>query len=355
MNSSLWTLFHEKMSREEDHKTLQEECKDAKEAFLRRRKIDRERRVRESAAERQERLKADRKRVFAKLTQESREEREKRLKIIRDNKASRRALEITEQREKRLRTDRKQAALKRASETGQERERRLRAMRELAAKKRATESSQEKELRLRARRERAAVKRHSENRSETVETGRRNETRQAADNRRRNERAALFEAHRVEYLHNRGWANPENRGLHHEEWAQEEMAAFHRLEENLRHYHCVICKEAWPLSASRQQMFTCSRCKRDRKPCRLYSAENDMDPGSVPAELQGLSEVEELLIARAFPMMSIYRKHGGQRGYKGHVLNLPQDIQGFLNSLPANMSDLPILVMRKQGAGESLK
>ena len=77
-------------------------------------------------------------------------------------------------------------------------------------------------------------------------------------------------------------------------------------------YHCVVCKEAWPLSTSREQIFTCSRCKREKKPCRLYSAENDMDPGSVPAELQGLSEVEELLIARAFPMMSIYRKHGGQ-------------------------------------------
>ena len=80
-----------------------------------------------------------------------------------------------------------------------------------------------------------------------------------------------------------------------------------------------------------------------------------MDPGSVPAELQGLSEVEELPIARAFPIMSIHRKHGGQRRCKGHVLNLPQDIQGFLNSLPANVSDLPILVIRKQGAGESLK
>ena len=146
---------------------------------------------------------ADRKRVLAKLSQESREEREKRLKIIRDNKASRRAMETTEQREKRLGTNRKQEALKRASETGQERECRLRAMRELAAKKRATESSQEKELRLRGR------KRHSENRPETVETGRRNETRKAADNRRRNERAAFFEEHRGEYLHNRGWANPE--------------------------------------------------------------------------------------------------------------------------------------------------
>ena len=81
-----------------------------------------------------------------------------------------------------------------------------------------------------------------------------------------------------------------------------------------------------------------------------------MDPESVPAELQGLSEVEELLIARAFPILSIYRKHGGQRGYKaGNVLNHPEDIQGFLNSLAANVSDLPILVIRKQGAGEFLK
>ena len=42
-------------------------------------------------------------------------------------------------------------------------------------------------------------------------------------------------------------------------------------------------------------------------------------------------------------------------GYKGHVLSLPQDIQSFLNSLPANVSDLPILVIMKQGAGECLR
>ena len=33
-------------------------------------------------------------------------------------------------------------------------------------------------------------------------------------------------------------------------------------------------------------------------------------------------------------------------------LCLPQDIQGFLNTLPANVADLPILVIRKQGAGK---
>ena len=317
MNSSLWTLFHEKMSREEDHKTLQEECKDAKEAFLRRRKIDRERRVRESAAERQERLKADRKRVFAKLSQESREEREKRLKIIRDNKASRRALETTEQRKKRLGTDRKQAALKPASETGQERERRLRAMRELAAKKRATESRlQEKELRLRARRERAATARTGRKQSRLAEETKHERRPTIADG--TSERLSLKHTAANICTTADGQilkiavcitkSGPRRR------W-QLSIAS----RKTSRYYHRVICKEAWPLSASRQQVFSCSRCKRDRKPCRLYSAENDMDPGSVPAELQGLSEVEELLIARAFPIMSIYRKHGGQRGYNGHV------------------------------------
>ena len=74
-----------------------------------------------------------------------------------------------------------------------------------------------------------------------------------------------------------------------------------------------------------------------------------MDPGLVHQQLQGLTQVEEMLIARVCPIMSMYRKHGGQRGYRGHVLNLPQDIQSFLNRLPSQASDLPILVVRRHG------
>ena len=47
--------------------------------------------------------------------------------------------------------------------------------------------------------------------------------------------------------------------------------------------------------------------------------------------------------------LSVYRKHGGQRGYKGHVLNIPQDIQGFLNRLPRNVTQLPYLIIRRHG------
>ena len=74
-----------------------------------------------------------------------------------------------------------------------------------------------------------------------------------------------------------------------------------------------------------------------------------MDPGALPLELQGLTDIEEMLIARACPIMCVYRKHGGQRGYRGHVLNLPQDIQGFLNRLPRNIAHLPYLIIRRHG------
>lgn len=57
--------------------------------------------------------------------------------------------------------------------------------------------------------------------------------------------------------------------------------------------------------------------------------------------------IEQMLIARANPIMCLYRKHGGERGYHGHILNLPQDIQNFLDQLPANINELPALLIRR--------
>ena len=87
----------------------------------------------------------------------------------------------------------------------------------------------------------------------------------------------------------------------------------------------------------------------------FFSSDNDMDPGEVPPCLEGLTQVEEMLIARAHPIMSVYRRKGGQHGYSGHIINLPQDIQGFLNQLPYHISGLPLLVIRQQGANDTHK
>ena len=90
-----------------------------------------------------------------------------------------------------------------------------------------------------------------------------------------------------------------------------------------------ICNECWP-NKFNTVPYICSRCQQDKHSPKLYSAENGMDPGSVPPCLQGMTEIEELLIARAYPIMTVYHKHGGQLGYSGHVLNLPQNIQQLL-------------------------
>ena len=134
------------------------------------------------------------------------------------------------------------------------------------------------------------------------------------------------------------------------------MTAFHNTVNSLEQRQCITCKETWPTGQGiNAQRYECIRCKRDKEATKLFSRDNDMDPGTVPHQLQNLTEIEEMLIARACTIMCIYRKHGGQHGYKGHVLNLPQDIQGFLRRLPPNVEELPFLMIRRYGADNTHK
>jgi hypothetical protein len=77
----------------------------------------------------------------------------------------------------------------------------------------------------------------------------------------------------------------------------------------------------------------CRRCYTEKTTPKKFSAENNMDPGEVPEELQSLTEIEEMLIARVFPVMSVYRLRGGQHRYCGNVINFPQDVQEFASHL----------------------
>ena len=75
---------------------------------------------------------------------------------------------------------------------------------------------------------------------------------------------------------------------------------------------------------------SCQRCKKDNQGPKLFSSDNNMDPGSVPAELLGLSQTEEMLIARCCPIMRVIHLKVGQLGYGGHVVNVAQDITTFV-------------------------
>ena len=69
--------------------------------------------------------------------------------------------------------------------------------------------------------------------------------------------------------------------------------------------------------------------------------------------MQGLTQVEEMLISAVLPIMTLYRLPHGQYGYSGHVINQPQDVASFASSLPRLPSDLDVIVVRKEGAAQS--
>ena len=154
---------------------------------------------------------------------------------------------------------------------------------------------------------------------------------------------------RDSYLSN-GWRKAEQLS-HEQQWVQTAMANFHRTMNKLEHRQCVTCKEAWPTNNGLTlQIFECLRCKRDKGNPKLFSQENDMDPDGLSTALQGLTDIEVNAYRKSFPNYVRLSETWRKRGYKGHVLNLPQDIQGFLSRLPPNVAQLPYLIIRKHGA-----
>ena len=101
--------------------------------------------------------------------------------------------------------------------------------------------------------------------------------------------------------------------------------------------------------------YQCSRCTNDKEQPKRFSQENDMIPSVVPSQLQGLTQVEEMLIARALPIMRVYIKPGGQRGYSGHCINLPQNVTEVANFLPRYPKDLSVIVVKRKGKDNSFK
>ena len=79
-----------------------------------------------------------------------------------------------------------------------------------------------------------------------------------------------------------------------------------------------------------------------------------MIPSCVPNELQNLTQIEEMLIAHALPIMRVYIKPGGQQGYSGHCINLPQNVTD-LASLPRYPKHLAVIIVKIKGRDNTIK
>ena len=91
-----------------------------------------------------------------------------------------------------------------------------------------------------------------------------------------------------------------NGGIEEQCWAKANIIKFHKsVQYNVS--QCTVCWEAWPLKSKPWSPYVCSRCSRDKQTPKKFSVENSMIPSSVPPELQNLTQIEEMLIARALP------------------------------------------------------
>lgn len=68
-----------------------------------------------------------------------------------------------------------------------------------------------------------------------------------------------------------------------------------------------------------------------------------------------LCQIEEMLIARVFPVMSVYTKPGGQRAYRGHCINFPQEVQQLFYTLPRQPKELPVIIVTVDGKNDMSK
>jgi hypothetical protein len=112
-----------------------------------------------------------------------------------------------------------------------------------------------------------------------------------------------------------------------------------------------VNQQVEPLEAAMKDLKThiCQSCGRSfiavkekscGRSCTRFSKENNMDPGIVPTELSDLTYLEQQLIARIHPVVSVYKIRGHQLGYHGHVINFPQNIKDFATKLPHLIPDL---------------
>ena len=52
--------------------------------------------------------------------------------------------------------------------------------------------------------------------------------------------------------------------------------------------------------------------------------------------------MEQILIAKIHPVVSLYRMKGAIYGYSSNVINFEQNIQEYINKLPIPLNKLPL-------------
>ena len=282
----------------------------------------------ETNCERQIRLQKEKESKKRKQSEETDSERQVRLQKERESKKRKRSEEIDSERQVKLQQKKESKKRKQSEETDSERQVRLQKERESKKRKRSGETDSERQIRL--DKDRLCKK---QKQAKVMSQPRQDISQQ-------------------EYLNLFDTTN--NGSIEEQCWAKTNISKFHKSVQYIVS-HCTVCQEAWPLKSKPRSPYVCSRCSRDKKSPKKFSCENSMIPSPIPHELQNLTQIEEMLIARALPIMRVYIKPGGQRGYSGHCINLPQNVTELATSLPRYPKDLAIIIVKVKGRDNTFK
>jgi hypothetical protein len=78
----------------------------------------------------------------------------------------------------------------------------------------------------------------------------------------------------------------------------------------------------------------------------LMSAENQIDSGVLPDHLPILTQIEEMVIARSYVQMVLYRYCSHQYHYSGHCVSFMQNMIKTVDMLPNLPSELNVVILR---------
>ncbi len=65
----------------------------------------------------------------------------------------------------------------------------------------------------------------------------------------------------------------------------------------------------------------CHCCYYDKNTLKKFSVTNNINPGEVSEQLQGLTKIEKMLITQIFSIISVYCLYKDQYVYRGYVIN----------------------------------
>ena len=114
--------------------------------------------------------------------------------------------------------------------------------------------------------------------------------------------------------------------------------------------------------AAAPSVYLCKRCGDHRQKQAsdfvndeaydIFGATNNQLPSAVPDALKSLTNIEQMLISKACPIMTVFLLKFGQHAGRGHCVALPQDLQPLATALPRRLRDVDVfVVVSQQGAG----